>query len=173
MSDTLAGLTRRIKTFTFDRDTAGAIALMVEETAEYGADAADAIVELGLPDPRLREDAPALSWSYGSAAPDGSPVSVDTDAPAFVLADMEDDGDPYDGTWTDPEEDDDGYDPETDEEEAEGEDEEEDAGDLSESLDEDELGAELSSLEALIEDGLGSNELAEASFLRAGEAMVY
>jgi hypothetical protein len=64
MSDTLAGLTRRIRAFAYERATESEITFLVQESAVHGLDAADAILELALGEADV-------SWSYGSAAPDG------------------------------------------------------------------------------------------------------
>lgn len=48
MSDTLAGLTRRIHAFVHDRETSEELSHLIEEAGEQGGDACDALIELAL-----------------------------------------------------------------------------------------------------------------------------
>jgi len=48
MSDTLAGLTRRIHAFVHDRETSEELSHLIEEAGEHGGDACDALIELAL-----------------------------------------------------------------------------------------------------------------------------
>ena len=48
MSDSFAGLTRRINAFMHDRETTEELSHLVEEAQDIGGDAADALIELAL-----------------------------------------------------------------------------------------------------------------------------
>ena len=48
MSDTFAGLTRRINEFVHDRETSEELSHLLDEAKEQGGDAADALIELAL-----------------------------------------------------------------------------------------------------------------------------
>ena len=50
MSDSFAGLTRRINAFMHDRETTEELSHLVEEAQDIGGDAADALIELALGD---------------------------------------------------------------------------------------------------------------------------
>ena len=48
MSDSLAGLTRRVNNRAFDQETVSELTHILEEASEHGGDAADALIELTL-----------------------------------------------------------------------------------------------------------------------------
>ena len=58
MSDTFAGLTRRINAFVHDRETSEELSHLIDESKDIGGDAADALIELALGDEFINEDCP-------------------------------------------------------------------------------------------------------------------
>lgn len=56
MSDTFAGLTRRINAFVHDRETSEELSHLIDESKDTGGDAADALIELALGDEFIKED---------------------------------------------------------------------------------------------------------------------
>ena len=56
MSDTFAGLTRRINAFVHDRETSEELYHLIDESKDTGGDAADALIELALGDEFIKED---------------------------------------------------------------------------------------------------------------------
>lgn len=48
MSDSLAGLTRRVSNRAYDQETASELSHILDEAREHGGDAADALIELTL-----------------------------------------------------------------------------------------------------------------------------
>ena len=58
MSDTFAGLTRRINAFVHDRETSEELSHLIDESKDIGGDAADALIELALGDEFINEDYP-------------------------------------------------------------------------------------------------------------------
>ena len=56
MSDTFAGLTRRINAFVHDRETSEELSHLIDESKDTGGDAADALIELALDDEFIKED---------------------------------------------------------------------------------------------------------------------
>jgi hypothetical protein len=78
MSDTFAGLSRRLNDHIHDRDTAEELSHIVEETAEPGLDGADAIIEL------------ALDVGYD---PDSFDAGDAEDSELDVVMNIEEDGD--------------------------------------------------------------------------------
>ena len=56
MSDTFAGLTRRINEFVHDRETSEELSHLLDEAKEQGGDAADSRIELALSECHLDDD---------------------------------------------------------------------------------------------------------------------
>ena len=56
MSDTFAGLTRRINAFVHDRETSEELSHLIDESKDTGGDAADALIELALGDEFINEE---------------------------------------------------------------------------------------------------------------------
>ena len=56
MSDTFAGLTRRINAFVHDREASEELSHLIDESKDTGGDAADALIELALGDEFIKED---------------------------------------------------------------------------------------------------------------------
>jgi hypothetical protein len=83
MSDTFAGLTRRINAFVHDRETSEELSHLIDESKDTGGDAADALIELALGDEFIKED---FTGDDESAELD---VALEDDE----LADDDDDGD--------------------------------------------------------------------------------
>ena len=57
MSDTFAGLTRRVNNLVHEQETAEELSYLVDEAKEVGGDAADAIIELALGEEHIECDA--------------------------------------------------------------------------------------------------------------------
>lgn len=55
MSDSFAGLTRRINAFMHDRETTEELSHLVEEAQDIGGDAADALIELALGEEHIED----------------------------------------------------------------------------------------------------------------------
>ena len=56
MSDTFAGLTRRINEFVHDRETSEELSHLLDEAKEQGGDAADTLIELALSESHHDDD---------------------------------------------------------------------------------------------------------------------
>ena len=56
MSELLAGLSRRVESFVHQQSTAEELSYIVEEAAEVGGDASDAIIELALGEEHISVD---------------------------------------------------------------------------------------------------------------------
>lgn len=93
MSDTFAGLTRRINAYVHDRDTSEELSHLIDEAKETGGDASDALIELALGD------------NYIDVEDYETPMDLNEDF-QLILEDYDDgDGDEDDDGMTDEDED--------------------------------------------------------------------
>jgi hypothetical protein len=102
MSDTLAGLTRRMNALVHEQDTAEELSYLVDEAKEIGGDAADALIELALGEEHIDDD------DYDSGDGDDDDLAIATEDDELSPDGDSDDSDDYgDSSYMD---DDDGSD---------------------------------------------------------------
>ena len=99
MSDTLAGLTRRMNALVHEQDTAEELSYLLDEAKEIGGDAADALIELALGDEHIDDD------EFEPDTDDDTELAIATEDDE--LASDGDDSDDYgDSSYMDSEDDD-------------------------------------------------------------------
>jgi hypothetical protein len=91
MTDRFSGLTRRVNTLVYERETSEELSHLVEEAKEVGGDAADATIELGSA-PEEEEKAPVVTSDPAPAVEDPVAATV-TEEDEGLDAVVEDDDD--------------------------------------------------------------------------------
>lgn len=92
MSDTFAGLTRRLNAFVHDRETSEELSHIIDEAKDIGGDAADALIELALGEEHLDDELLEGDDESLEAAVEDDELTDDVDDDEGDLTDDEIDG---------------------------------------------------------------------------------